>query len=496
MAKGRGGQVRGVAVLCAVALLAAGGCSRGGASAARPTLALSPCLLDGVSEEVRCGTLEVFEDRAAKAGRKISLRVAVIPALAQSPEPDPVFVLAGGPGQAASEVAKVVLPMLERLHRRRDLVFVDQRGTGGSAPLACEEPTPEQTLSSQLSEGLDVDLFKRCLGRYAADVRHYTTPVAMDDLDDVRAALGYAQVNLWGASYGTRAGLVYLRQHPDRVRTAVLDGVYPVDMKLPLTFAKDAQRALDLLFAHCEQEEACRQTFPALEDRFEALRRQIEKAPPQFHVAHPVTGADEEIILSSAGFAATLRGLLYLPETASLMPLTLDRASRGDFAPFVAQAQRLSSGFSKGLSLGMFFSVICSEDAPVIDESEIGAQTQGTFLGDTLTRELLKVCAIWPRGQLPDGYRAPVRSQAPTLLLSGELDPVTPPAHAEAAKATLPNSLHVVVPGVGHGASGQGCVPRLIAQLVETGTVANLDVECTRKLGRPPFFVTFAGPRP
>ncbi|MGQ0503721.1 MAG: alpha/beta hydrolase [Myxococcaceae bacterium] len=480
-------------VIC-LGLLA--GCRQGQGTAGAPSLSLAPCRVEGVSAEVRCGTHEVLEDRSKPHGRKISLRVAMLPALAQTPEPDPLFILAGGPGQAATEVMKVVQPMMERIRRRRDLVFVDQRGTGASSPLDCEEKTPEADLGTQLSRGMDVTLFEGCLKGYAADVKQYTTTVAMDDLDEVREALGYSRVNLWGASYGTRAAMVFMRQHPDRVRSAVLDGVYPLDIRLPLTFARDGQRALELLFEHCEKEPACHVAFPKLRERFAELSAKLQAGPQRFQVAHPVTGKREDVTLSHQGFVSTLRGLLYLPETASLLPLTLERAVAGDWGPFVAQADRLSSGFSKGMSLGMFFSVICSEDTVGLAETELVDATRDTFLGDGLARDILRVCAVWPKAALPPGYRQPLKSDIPTLLLSGELDPVTPPARAESVKAGLARSAHVVVPGVGHGATGQGCVPKLVAELIERGSIDGIEGSCTQKLGRPPFFVTFAGPPP
>ncbi len=257
-------------------LLAAAAC-KPSPTAKRPSrIALTPCRLEGVTREAVCGDYEVFEDRAKQSGRKIALHLAVIPALAPSPEPDPFVMLAGGPGQAATEAIAKVLPAFERISRRRDIVLVDQRGTGRSNPLDCETEDAHASLDEQLSsEQMDPEAIARCVKGYDADVRLYTTPVAMDDLDEVREALGYEKVNLWGGSYGTRAALVYLRQHGDRVRSVVLDGVAPTGMVLPVSFAQDGQRALTLLLDACAKDPACGKAFPNLAAALRRAAREV-----------------------------------------------------------------------------------------------------------------------------------------------------------------------------------------------------------------------------
>lgn len=482
----------GLALLTGLALVATG-CQRKSQTAA-PKVVLESCRESGLEGDVTCGTYEVYEDRAARTGRKIALNIVVAKALAPSPQPDPLFVLAGGPGQAATEIAEQILPAFARVRRQRDVVFVDQRGTGKSNPLDCDPQRPDAGLAEQLEEIDQVAELKKCLAGYDADPRLYTTAIAMDDLDEVRDALGYPKINLWGGSYGTRAALVYLRQHGERARTAIIDGVAPVDLRLPLSFAKDGQRALDLLLAHCERDPACQKAFPQLRPELQALLARLQQQPVELTASHPLTGAPEPVKISHKQFTSNLRGLLYVPEAASLMPLTISRASAGDFAPYLAQATMLSGGFQKGMSVGMFFSIICAEDAPLVKEEDIAQQTAGTFLGDVFTREILEVCQIWPRGFLPEGYHQPVQSAVPTFILSGELDPVTPPAYGEATRQHLSNSRHLVVPGVGHGVTSQGCVPRLISEFIAQGSAEKLDLSCAESLQRPPFFITFAGP--
>jgi pimeloyl-ACP methyl ester carboxylesterase len=480
--------------LLATALLA--GCAPRAAGPER-RVQLAPCHVKGVAAATLCGTWQVPEDRDAPAGRKIALRVAVVPALARVAQPDPLFMLAGGPGQGAVEGVGPLLPALERIHRQRDIVLVDQRGTGQSEPLACELSDEDAPLALRMrDEGFPAERLRACLASYRADPRLFTTPIAMQDLDAVREALGYERINLWGGSYGTRAALVYMRAYPQRVRLAVLDGAAPYSIRLPLHFARDGQRSLDLLFESCAKEAACARAFPDLRSRFGALLGRLEKQPFRGTVADPVSGEPQQVTISHDVFAAGLRGILYLPEMATLVPLMVDRAERGDFTAFLAASQGLQRGISRNMALGMFFSVICAEDVPFIEPSEVDALSRGTFFGPALTRELIAACQVWPRGRFDPALREPVKVDVPTLVLSGELDPATPPVWGDEVAKALPRSLHLVVPGVGHGATAQGCVPRLLAEALDRGEVAGLDASCVKKLGRPPFFVSVSGTTP
>ncbi|UQA63335.1 alpha/beta hydrolase [Polyangium aurulentum] len=470
-------------------------CSRSETEATGRRIALTPCRVEGIEQQALCGTHEVFEDRAAKQGRKIALRIVVVPALASSPDPDPLVLLPGGPGQAASEMGPV-LKMVDRIRRNRDIVLVDQRGTGASKPLECNPDPPGAPLAAKFDDAYREEDFRACLGRYDADPRFYTTPIAMDDLDEVREALGYEKLNLWGISYGTRAALVYMRQHPEHVRTTMLDGVAPMNLLLPLYMPRDGQRALDLLFAHCEKDAGCARAFPDLKSRVKTYLDGLEAAPAKVTVAHPLTGAPEEITVSRYVFLQMIRGQLYMPELAALVPLVLDRATKGDYAPFVALSLGVTGGMSATIEHGMFYSVVCAEDAPFITDEAIARESAGTWFGGKTVHDMLEPCRVWPRGTVPEGYRTPVASALPTLLLSGELDPVTPPSWGEEAKKTLSNSLHVTVPGVGHNTAMVDCVRSLMADFVKAGSLEGLKPACGPELARPPFVTSFAGPMP
>ncbi|MBX5483954.1 MAG: alpha/beta fold hydrolase [Myxococcaceae bacterium] len=490
--------------ICTFALAGALGCARAGTPpdgrAAAPgegRLVLERCRLPGVSAQAKCGTLRVFENRAAASGRTIGIRVAVVPALAARPKPDPLFILAGGPGQAATAVAPMLVPAFDRVRRTRDLVFVDQRGTGASAPLDCALEPPDAGIAERIATGFRAETVRACATALSKDhdLRFYGTAIAMDDLDDVRAALGYERINLWGASYGTRAALIFARRHPEHVRSLVLDGVAPLQLVLPRDMAQDAQRAIDLLFDQCEHDAQCSKAWPGVRQKFAALLASLEDAPARATVPDPITGAPSPIVVTRDAFVRILRALLYQPEATTLVPLTIDRAAAGDFRPFAAQSDLVTAGLTKGLSNGMFFSVVCTEDVPFLDVENKTSWADGSFVGKGFADDVLSACEVWPRGEVPEGFRTQVKSDVPALLFSGELDPVTPPRWGELAAKALPHSAHIVVPGSGHGTLSDACVRSLIDQFLDAGSVQGLDLSCAERK-RPPFFTSFAGPPP
>jgi pimeloyl-ACP methyl ester carboxylesterase len=466
-----------------------------------PRLALAPCPPADNIEDGLCGTWDVFEDREAQTGRRIGLRVVVLPALSTDIAPDPLFILAGGPGQAASELTDIIRVPFRQVNRERDLVFVDQRGTGGSNPLTCElgEDAPDETLlldpmSDELLRAQVVEQLGACVASLDADPRLYTTPLAMDDLDDVREALGYDTINLWGGSYGTRAGLVYLRRHPDRVRTAILDGVAPVAMKLPLYMGMDAARALDLMLEDCAADAGCHAAYPDLGAELQTLLDTLAQGPVRSTLAHARTGRPTDVVVSRTSLASSVRAPLYSPDLAVVLPLAISRAAAGDYGPLSA----MGVGFAGDASLytGMFLSVVCSEDVPGITADDRAMAAAEPLFGTSLLDSFAALCGAWPRGTLPDGYDAPVASDRPVLLLSGLLDPVTPPRWAESVQGPLgiSNATHIIVPGVGHGTMGAGCVPDLMAEFIDQGSAATLDVACVDRIERPRFFDSSLGP--
>ncbi len=439
--------------------------------------------------DAKCGKLSVFENRESRTGRKIGIHFAVLPATGRKTVPDPLFMLAGGPGQAATEAFIQTLAAFSRINQERDIVLLDQRGTGRSNPLRCPRVNPQTSLNLDRA----VALLSACQKTLKADLKLYTTPVAMADLDAVRAALGYEQINLYGGSYGTRAALVYLRSYPNRVRTAILDGVVPTDWNLGQTAARDAERALDLAFQRCAAEQSCAAAFTRLRPEFQALLSRLERQPVKTATNDPLTDRPLTVTVSRDTLTSTVRLLSYAPETVTLLPLLIHSTYlSNDFRQLAAQSQLAVGTFSQGFSDGMYYSVVCAEDAPFIKPDS----GKGTYLGSLGTELFIKGCRSWPRAPLPVGYKDPVRSDVPVLLLSGEADPVTPPANAALAARTLPNSLQVVVPGQGHIVAIRGCIPLVLNSFLKKGSVKGLETNCSREARALPFFIDPSGPAP
>lgn len=470
-------------LVAAAALLA--GCGPGSPESSS-AVALADCRLPGVDSQARCGTYEVWEDREAKAGRRLKLRFAIVPARLRARDPDPIVVLAGGPGQGAIALAAQVMPLFARLNDSRDVIFLDQRGTGGSAPLDCGEE--QQPVQSLFEDALPERLVKRCLEQLDADPRLYVTTIAMEDLDEVRAALGYGQVNLWGGSYGTRAALEYIRRHGERVRTAVLDGVAPADMKLPLSFVADGDAALQRLIEACAAESLCASVYPDLRIMIATLRRQLARRPAQALIEDPRTGERTPIQVNENVFLTGIFRPLYVAELASLLPFGISAAVAGDFNPLLAQNLELADDIAENLSIGMHLSVVCAEDIPRVTQADLEALST-SFFGRALVDDFLRACASWPRGKVAADYYEPVISDVPVLILSGGIDPATPPRHGDAVAKSLRNSLHVVAPHLGHGVSLHGCAPRMIEKFVREAGVAGLDAKCLQRIPRPLFLM-------
>lgn len=475
----------------------AAACAPAPAAEEQAGISLQDCTLSapGASPvKARCGTLRVAENPAAPDGRQIDLHVAVVPAVSRDPEPDPIFLLAGGPGQAATEAFLPLLPSMERMRFKRDVVLVDQRGTGQSNPLRCPEPaqTPEVLgvalpLRDQLAE------LSACRDALNTDPSLYRTDVAMADLDQVRAALGYEQVNLLGVSYGTRAALTYLRLYPERVRTLVLDGVVPPGWALGSSLSPDAQRALDLLFARCAQDAQCAETFPDLPGQFEALMTKLAAEPQEVTVPDPVTAAPKRVLVSPETVGITVRLMSYSDLSAALIPLAVNHAAQGDYSMLASQYLTLTSSLDESMGMGMYFSVICAEDIPLLKED--GMDTSGYF--DPQWDVLYSGCSYW-RGAANGAAAADtaLNQDTPTLLISGEADPVTPPANAERVAELLPNSLHIVAPGLGHNNYYVGCIPDLLLEFLETASPEGLDTGCVDAIQPMPFFLSPSGPQP
>ena len=454
-------------------------------------LVLNDCQVQGIQGAAKCGTLEVYENRATKKGRKISLNIVVLPATGDKRETDPLVYFAGGPGSAATEDAIGFAPEFAKIREHRDLLFVDQRGTGKSHPLNCTFYNPDD-LQSYLGYFFPLEDVRKCRPQLEAkaDLKLYTTDIAIDDMDEIRAALGYEKLNLFGASYGTRAALTYLKRYPKHVRTATLQGVAPPNQHMPSDFPLANERALNGVIAECAADETCNKTFPNLKEETKAVLDQLVKGPVEVEVQKPQSKDRVKVKLNRDLAAEAIRYMMYNPQPAARVPLTIHLAAQGNFVPLTQAAL----GYRKFLvgtgSNGMYLTVTCAEDLPWIKPGEGERMAANTFLGDYRLRHQREACALWPRGEVERDYAEPVRSDVPVLILTGEWDPVTPPSNGDAVAKHLKNSLHTVVP---HGAHGFGglenidCIRRLTTEFVERGTTKDLDTTCVKTIRRRGF---------
>lgn len=448
------------------------------------------CHVAGIRHGVLCGSVERPLDPGDAGRGTIRVHYVVVPAMARRKLPDPVFLLAGGPGQSAIAVAGATLPMFARLNNRRDIVFVDQRGTGRSAPLQCADPEHE-TLAQQANADRPLQLALACKAallklpyvRSERDLGLFTTSIAVQDLEAVRRVLGAERIDLVGASYGSRVALEYQRQFPGAVRRSVLDGAAPPDMALPASFSTDNQAAFDALAAACAAEPACAAAHPDLRGRFSGLLRSL---PRRVSARHPLSGAEEELRLSRDMVLGAVRSALYSPAIAAALPAAIEQAARGDVAGLLGLASTFGSRPTTRLAGGMHLSVVCAEDVPRLSAS---TDVPGADFGGQSLRAYERICAAWPRGAVPEAFYRMVPARSPVLVLSGGLDPATPPRHGErVARALGASARHLVVANAGHGVMAIGCVRDVVFRFIDAADdkdALGVEAACAAKLPRP-----------
>jgi pimeloyl-ACP methyl ester carboxylesterase len=464
---------------------------------AGPGFDLEDCELGGSGGlariEARCGWFERLENPSDTDSATIFLKVAVIPALSPNPKPDAFTVINGGPGGSSIDMYADSADVFTRIHRYRDILVVDQRGTGQSNPLDCPEL---ETINTEFDEETVQNATRTCLAQLTGDPRYYTTSVAVRDLEAVRLTLGYDSLNVYGVSYGTRVAQHYARRFPQSIRTLIIDGVVPADVPLGPNAALNAQRTLDRLLDRCAEDRDCSGQFPDLKPHLTALSERLRESAVPMEFAHPITGVQEILDLSYPHLVLTLRMMSYAPETIALLPLVIEEAyGNNNYIPMAANALRIINEVDGAIRYGMHNSVVCSEDIPflgTVDDQALGQ----TYMGKEQVQALKTICALWPTGPVDDDLREALSTNVPTLILSGEEDPITPPLYGDMAAEHLPNSVHLTATGQGHGVMSRGCIPRLIAEFVETTDPAALDTACLERLAHPAFFLNLMGPSP
>jgi pimeloyl-ACP methyl ester carboxylesterase len=452
-----------------------------------------------ITVSAQCGTLKVPENPAQPKGRQIELALAWIPAKGEA-EADPVFMIAGGPGQSALESYPSLHPVFNDVIKKRNIVLVDQRGTGKSNALVCKDAEGKSGIGeNEIIAKVDLDKARLFARNCAADVgkradtRFYSTGYAIGDLDLVRAKIGAEKINLYGISYGTRVAQQYAKRYPQHTRAIVLDGVVPNSLVLGAEHAVNLENALNLHFARCVADKVCREHFGNPRLKLDALRARLEKAPMMVNYNDPMSGVARQDKLDLGSMSTVARMYAYSPLTASMLPLLLTQASEGNAGPLLAQAQMMSQSMGDAINEGMQLSVICSEDA---DELTTDPATAKTIIGNSMIDVIKAQCSVWPHSKRAADFREPLKGNVPVLLLSGEFDPVTPPRYGDAVVKFLPNGRHIVVKGQGHNVMPVGCGPKIFARFIDSADAKNLDTKCLDTLAYVPPFIGFYGWEP
>jgi len=447
---------------------------------------LKSCRVDGFAQQVRCGEIQRALNPDEPTGKKISVHFIVLPAQDKNKAPDPVFLLAGGPGQSAISVASWIQIVFEKLQRRHDLVFVDQRGTGKSAPLKCAE---NNNLEGIGDDDYSVKQALKCQTQLEklpyGDLRFYTTTIAMQDLDAVRAALNYSKIDLIGVSYGTRAALEYQRLFPNQVRRSVLDGVVQPDQMIE---DDDLQTALNNLFKDCSQDARCQKAYPTLQQNWKSL---LAGLPQTAVLTHPRMGTQIKANVTRNDILSWVTQIIYSPVNSAGLPEAIAQAGKGNFNPLLALSGAGSLPNPGSVAMGMHFSVVCSEEYDRILQASKPASDND--FGDMHNREYRNVCQKWPRGKVPVGFYSVPVSATPVLLLSGGIDPVTPPWHAEKIVKELgPNARHIILEHAGHGVLQQSCLTDVTTNFINAKTdleAINVDARCVTQIPRPSVWI-------
>ncbi|MEN9867820.1 MAG: hypothetical protein RL748_3410, partial [Pseudomonadota bacterium] len=371
------------------------------------------CFVPGHGLPLRCLTVPVPRDYAHPERGQINLQVTLAPAFRENAKPDPVFVLAGGPGQAGSDVVMLLESAFIKVRATRDIVLIDQRGTGGSGKLTC--------LKTERSETVDRELARKemaeCLQSLKVDFNDYSTEASARDLDRVRQALKLSKINLWGASYGTRLAQAHVRMFPDTVRSMVLDGVVAPQQNVAL-LNTEAERAMQMLRQHCEQDAACRQAFPQFSNQLDSLLKRADSGGEVLQFQHPLTGKTIKKTLELDDVVNPVHNLLYSPRMAVQLPWLIMQAAQGNWQPWAAQMYAGSS--SSGPAFGLYLAVVCAEDWPWLSAEQIKSSSAKSFMRETSVKRLNNACPLLNVKARPRPVPGPVA--VPTLFLSGARD--------------------------------------------------------------------------
>ena len=437
---------------------------------------LGPCPA-GRGPQAEKGVLSVPENRTTNQGRRIGINIVVLRATTPGAKVA-LFLLAGGPGEGSTSMIFTATGWMAPLRDTMDVVLMDQRGTGGSNPLACETgivANPPRAFGHLW----DPDMIRTCVTALQprADLTQYTTDAAVADMEDIRIKLGYDKIAMYGGSYGTRLAQAYLRRHPDRTRAVVIDGVLPFDVGGPLSYARSVDGSIDRMIANCHDDPACQQAHPNLSADLATILTRLDKAPAHAMVT-PLTGAPMPVTLTHGDLLYAVRGMLYSPSaSATLPPMISQAATTGDLSLFAQRYWVRAVSMGRSISHGMHLSVVCPEDVNVVTNAQVAAATKGTRVGTYIIDEYRTACALWPKATVAADFRTPVTARVPVLLVSGQYDPVTPPEFGDRIAKSLPLARHIVVANSGHG-SASGCPRAAALHVLGKGTLDGMPMVC------------------
>lgn len=452
-------------------------------------LTIEDCHIDGIKQQVQCGTLQVPENYQQPDGTQININFAVIPAIDRTQNKEPLMFLAGGPGQAAAEIAAGLRQGFTQVRKTRDLILVDQRGTGKSHPLQCEEVEGDNPYSA-VPEDINIDDVKQCLSEFEGDLSQYNTENAIRDFDAVRAALGHEKITIYGGSYGTRAGLVYMRMFPQALSAVILDSVGPIEVPIG-TFGQSSARSFNMLIQHCREEAPCQQAYPNLAKEFATVIERLSEKPTTITITHPRLGTPTEFVISRLKFVSTLRMQLYSVDMRTMVPLVIHQAFLGNFAPLAGLTAVQEGGM--GMYVGLLFNIVCNEDVPRISDEMWRKDADNNFGRNASHLAWQTVCPIWPQYRLDESFYQPVTANIPTLIISGDVDPVTPPSNGDYADKSLPNSKHLILKNSAHTPGPSTCAIDIIDEFLTKKDPNELDESCLEKIPSESFMTSLNG---
>jgi len=464
------------------------------AQASTNKLILEDCHVKDIKEQVQCGTLTVPENYSQPEATTIDLNVVVLPSIDRTSSKVPLMFLAGGPGQAATELAAMLRNRFYEVRKAHDIILVDQRGTGKSSQLKCDVPAfNELNVYGALTFDFELSDVSNCISQFTQDVSQFNSENAIRDFDAVRAALGHQEINLYGGSYGTRAALVYMRMFPESLQSVVLDSVAPLDIRIGL-FGKSGERSYQKLIENCFANESCNTAFPDLDQNFQAVFNRLIQQPAELMIAHPRLATKTPLLIDADKFVSTVQSQLYSVTGRSMLPLIISEAAKGNFMPFVGMlAQGDEFQPPGGVYSNVLMNIACNEDFPLILEKDWLADAENDFARQISHKGLRLICPLWPKFRPSSSFYEPVTADIPTLILSGNLDPVTPPENGDLADKMLPNSRHLIAENLSHIVAVNDCGVGLVAQFIETLDLASLDVTCLSELPKESFMTSLNG---